>query len=512
MAGLDQALYQFHRHDEEERAQSLAKLYRLPYVNLVGYPIVPRTLGLVSPKTMLDYYVAPFLRTGDKLRVAMSEPLAPTVEFIQRLANDLKVEVDVAMASEASIRYAVHLAQIENQKRREELVIRVDSRGQKTALTAIENRQMLEETLARATATETLDIIFAGATGMEASDIHFEPQESNVRVRFRIDGVLQEIALLASPAYRHILSRVKYLASMKLDIVAQTQDGRFTISVSGSDLDVRVSTLPSTYGEVIDMRLLRAHAKFITLSELGLSSDGLAAITEAVHLPHGMVLITGPTGSGKTTTLYAVLQDLNQPGVKIITLEDPVEYRLEGIDQVAVSHEKGGLSFAAGLKGALRQDPDILLVGEIRDQETAEIGLAAAMTGHLFLSTLHTNNAPASLARLLDMGIEPYKIAGAINLIVAQRLVRKICRQCAGAGCDICYKTGYRGRLPILEYLKPSQALDAAIMRRVSMSELSAIAREGGMRPMREDGLAKVAAGLTTQEEVDRVTAEVVET
>lgn len=508
MSKLDQAIAQFHHQDEEIHTKALAQAYKLAYVNLVGYPILPHTLAIITLDESKHYNCVAFLKVDAKLRVATTDPTSALAQFLQQLADRLHVEIDLTICSPTSLQFAQNLAELEVAKAKTSSTIEVDKESKKTAIAAINSKEQLIETLRSATATQVLDIIFAGATGMEASDVHIEPQEENVRIRFRLDGVLQEISFLEPTVYRQVLSRVKYLAKMKLDVKTKTQDGRFTISSAGSDLDIRVSTLPSTWGEIIDMRLLKAHAEFVKLDELGLTPEGLQALKEAIKLPHGMVLVTGPTGSGKTTTLYAVIQELNQPGVKIITLEDPIEYRLPGIDQVAISHDANGMSFADGLKGALRQDPDILLVGEIRDKETADIGLSAAMTGHLFLSTLHTNNAPASLARLLDMGIEPYKIAGTINLIVAQRLVRKLCTNCQGTGCEICYKTGYKGRIPILEYLKPSKALDDALMRHVAVSELYQIAIDQGMVPMHEDGMKKVAQGLTTQEEVDRVTAE----
>lgn len=508
MNSVDQVIRGFNRRDEEAHAQAVAKLYKLDYVNLVGYPILPRTLELIPLADIKRYSIVPFLKSPHTLHAALIEPNPNVITYIQNLANQLGLEVVVAICSASSVQSAINLQQIQAAQVTDTTHIAVDDTSRQTAIASINSKEQLELSLREANATQVLDIIFAGATGMAASDIHIEPQEKDVRVRFRLDGVLQEITNLNPGVYHQVLSRIKYLAKMKLDVKKSNQDGRFTITSGNSDLDVRVSTLPSTWGEIINLRLLTAHAEFVKLDELGLSPEGLETLKTAIKLPHGMILVTGPTGSGKTTTLYAVIDTLNQPGVKIITLEDPIEYRLKGIDQVAISHNQGGMSFADGLRGALRQDPDILLVGEIRDQETAEIGLSAAMTGHLFLSTLHTNNAPASLARLLDMGIEPYKIAGTINLIIAQRLVRKICTTCRGQGCEVCLKTGYKGRLPILEYLKPSKALDDALMRHAAVSELYQIALDQGMIPMHQDGMNKVAQGLTTEAEVNRVTAE----
>ncbi len=506
MAELDRALYHFQRTDEEAYARQVAKANGLPYIHLVGYPILPHTIQLAPLEALSRYEVIPYLRVGDKLKVALTHPSPESTQWLQTLANTTHLEIIPAICSPTSFKYGLSLALAQNQAATTQ-AISVSSAEQQEAVRTIASQQELVEKLSKANATQALDLLFAGATGMEASDIHLEPQEDNTRVRYRIDGVLQEITALPNTVYHQIVSRIKFLAQLKLDVKKVNQDGRFTINLADTSLDVRVATLPSAYGEAIDMRLLRSHATFINLDQLGLAPDALQQIKEAIALPHGMILVTGPTGSGKTTTLYAILAALNKPGVKIITLEDPIEYRLQGVDQVQIQAEQG-FTFAEALKGVLRQDPDIIMVGEIRDKETADIGLQAAMTGHLFLSTLHTNNGPASLARLLDMGVEPYKIAGAINLIIAQRLVRKRCSECQGAGCTVCHKTGYRGRLPIIEVLKPSKTLDDALMRKASVRELYDSAVGQGMRTMYEDGMAKVAQGLTTEEEVKRVTAE----
>lgn len=508
MSDLDQAIYNIQRQDEESATKERSTQTKLPYVNLVGYPILPNTLKLINLEDALKYNIVPFLRVEDKLRVAVVDPTPQVVEVIQSMADRLKVEISLSLCSQTSIRYALNIYLLESQKEQKSQSIAVSVEGQKKALREIHSKEELERKLTKASATEILDILFSAATGMEASDIHIEPQEEAIRIRFRIDGVLQEIAFLKPDNYRQILSRVKYLAHMKLDIKKVGQDGRFSIKLGDTTLDVRVATLPSEFGEIIDMRLLRAHAEFIKLDELNLRPDALTAIKEAIALPHGMIIVTGPTGSGKTTTLYAIIDHLNKTGIKIVTLEDPVEYRLPGVDQVQIETEQG-FTFVEALRGVLRQDPDIIMVGEIRDKETADIGLQSAMTGHLFLSTLHTNNAPSSLSRLIDMGIEPYKIAGAINLIIAQRLVRKLCINCQGTGCEACHQTGFKGRIPIIEYLKPSRALDDAILRKASVRELHDIAVQGGFIPMYQDGMEKVAQGLTTAEEVTRVTAEV---
>lgn len=508
MASIDRAIYQFNRVDEENHTQAVAKSYNLPYINLVGYPVLPKTLKLLSTEEVLKYQAIPFMKVGTKLRVAVVAPTQAVLNFLQEFSNRTHLEVDLSLCSATSYKFGLNIYFLEEQKEgRSVKGVNVTESSQEQAVAAIESKEDLEQKIAKANATRLLDILFAAATGMEASDIHIEPQQDNVRVRFRIDGVLQEITKLEPEVYKQLLSRVKFLSHIKLDVKKVNQDGRFTINVANTELDVRVSTLPSAFGEIIDMRLLRAHADFIKLDELGLNPTALTMIKAAIALPHGMILVTGPTGSGKTTTLYAILDYLNKSGVKIVTLEDPIEYRLAGIDQVQVENDKN-FSFEEALRGVLRQDPDIIMVGEIRDKITADIGLQAAMSGHLFLSTLHTNSAPASLSRLIDMGIEAYKIAGAINLIIAQRLVRKLCYNCHGAGCPICHNSGFKGRIPIIEVLKPSKALDDALLNRASIRDLYALAVQQGMIPMFQDGTEKVSLGLTTIEEVNRVTAE----
>jgi len=322
--------------------------------------------------------------------------------------------------------------------------------------------------------------------------------------------------------YHNLISRIKYLAKLKLDI-SRPQDGRFVVEVLSQEVDIRVATLPTTYGEAVTLRLLPKNKSFISIEKLGFSEKALAVIKEAITKPQGMIINTGPTGSGKTTTLYAILKVLNQPGKKIITLEDPIEYRIEGIEQVQIIHpekERGGSEetetlaereqtvFLDALKGCLRQDPDILMIGEIRDKETAEVTLQAALTGHLVLTTLHTTNAPAALARLTEMGIEPYLLAGTIDLIISQRLVRMIHKVCGGKGCEECHHTGFKGRLAIIEVLKPGAEIEKLVLEKAPLRSFEETAHKLGMETMLEDGMKKVAAGLTTKGEVERVTQE----
>jgi type II secretory ATPase GspE/PulE/Tfp pilus assembly ATPase PilB-like protein len=395
--------------------------------------------------------------------------------------------------------------------------------------------QTLQKQLETANTTELLDLLLQGAVALNASDIHFEPQENVLRIRFRIDGVLQEIGRLPLENYKGLLSRVKFLAKMGLNVNNMPQDGRFTKEVLGRHFDFRCATLPTVYGENVVIRLLEQEAKFYTLTQLGFRQDLIEKLSNVAKRPQGMILNTGPTGSGKTTTLYAILAELNRPQVKIITLEDPIEYRIEGIAQSQVDTERG-FGFAEALKGSLRSDPDIIMVGEIRDAETANIALQAALTGHLVLSTFHSLDAASSLVRLVEIGIHPYLLSGSINAVIAQRLVRKICTACKetykidktmfnylktklpqyripnvlsrGKGCPACAGTGYKGRSAIGEILIPTPEIEDLIIRHTSLAQVTELARRQEGLTLEQDGLLKAISGITTLEEVFRVARE----
>lgn len=360
-----------------------------------------------------------------------------------------------------------------------------------------------------------------------ASDIHLEPYERELRVRYRIDGILYDRLSLPKKLHPPILSRIKVMS--KLDIAEHfiPQDGRIGVKLTDREIDIRVAVIPTQFGERVTLRLLDKKHGLITLSELGLDEEGERKLRKLISTPYGIILVTGPTGSGKTTTLYAILQELRTPEVNIITIEDPVEYELEGISQIQVN-EKAGLSFASGLRSILRHDPDIIMVGEIRDRETAEIAVQAALTGHLVLSTLHTNDAPSAVTRLVDMGIEPYLVSSSVIGVIAQRLVRRICTSCResyeedpevlremgieneaklyrGRGCPNCLNTGYWGRVALFEQLDFDEDLRRELIRTQDASVLRRIAIEKGMRTLKEDGITKALKGITTLSEVIRV-------
>ncbi|MBT3377631.1 MAG: type II/IV secretion system protein [Lentisphaerae bacterium] len=382
-----------------------------------------------------------------------------------------------------------------------------------------DSEQALRDLAREAPIVRLVNDMFSRAQEMGASDIHVEPAEIDLAIRFRVDGVLQTIQTPPMNQYPAIASRVKLLAGMNIAERRLPQDGRIDLNIGRTRLDVRVSTVPSMHGESIVLRLLQKDVTVFDLDKVGLDAGMRSEFERMVHLPHGMILVVGPTGSGKTTTLYCAMRMLNSDTRKIITIEDPVEYQLEGLTQIHVRSQIG-LTFASGLRSIVRQDPDVILVGEIRDRETAEIAIHAALTGHLVLSTLHTNDASGAVSRLLDMGVESFLISSALLGVLSQRLVRRICPDCHGAGhvddqgnpdesgakrCRNCLGNGFKGRVGIFEMLVVNDELRTAINQRKDSNELGAIARRHGMRPLREDGALKVAKGITTEAEVARV-------
>ncbi len=374
--------------------------------------------------------------------------------------------------------------------------------------------------------------VISEAVRLRASDIHMEPLEDKFRIRYRIDGVLHEIPGPPNQLQATVISRVKIMAGLNIAEKRLPQDGRIRIEAKGKDLDIRVSTLPALYGESVVMRLLDKSSLFLSLKELGFRPEDEEKFEKIIHLPYGFILITGPTGSGKTTTLYAALNHINKPNKKLITVEDPVEYQLSGVNQVHVKPSIG-LTFASGLRAILRQAPDVIMVGEIRDFETASIAIQMALTGHLLFSTLHTNDAPGAITRLIDMGIKPYLVSSTVKAIMAQRLVRRICNNCKesytptseqlvaidlkpedlsgkalyrGRGCKECVYTGYKGRIGILELLTVDDEICDLIIKKASSTVIRDVARKAGMRTLRDDGTLKILSGITTIPEVVRIT------
>ncbi len=380
---------------------------------------------------------------------------------------------------------------------------------------------LIEKELARGDSLSIISLVnglLIEAHRMRASDIHIDPTARGVRVRLRIDGVMQTMHELPRAVHMEVISRVKVLAGLRTDEHQSSQDGRFRHTLeNGEHIDMRVSIIPTYHGENCVIRLLQDKAADFMLGDLGFKQSDQEKIVSAIRKPSGMILATGPTGSGKTTTLYTLLKMLNSPEVSIVTIEDPIEYAIDEIEQIQVN-TRAGLTFGSGLRSILRQDPNIIMVGEIRDAETAGIAVNTALTGHLLLSSLHTNSAATTLPRLLDMGIDAYLVASTVNVAIGQRLVRKICQHCrekktskgethySGRGCDACKGSGYNGRVSINEVLVADQKIRDAIVRKASADELQTLAKKAGMTTMHEDGLEKVRSGLTSREELLRVT------
>ncbi len=400
-------------------------------------------------------------------------------------------------------------------------------------MTTIE-KEGLAEISQKNTVTETTDLILNLALELRASDIHFSPTKSGLQVRFRIDGVLQDISLIPQNTQPEIISRIKILSRLRTDEHQNPQDGRFCFYNKDSPVNIRVSITPTHYGENAVLRLLSEHSEKLTLNNLGFSKQHQEIIDQSIRKTYGMILVTGPTGSGKTTTLYNILKKLNQKGISIITIEDPIEYAIDGINQIQVN-AKTGLNFSNGLRSILRQDPDIIMVGEIRDKETARLAVNTALTGHLVLSTIHANDSPSTITRLFDLEIEPFLISSTTNIIIAQRLIRKICTSCKrqnflndnevlslekmqmfsginlrqvfykGFGCNNCNQSGYKGRIGIYEIITVNEKIRESILSKHSSDQIKIIAKSEGLKTMLEDGLVKVQEGLTTFEELLRV-------
>jgi general secretion pathway protein E/type IV pilus assembly protein PilB len=508
-----------------EVLKTVAMQLGMDVIALADHEITPEVIQQVPAAIARRYKVVPVFDSENTLSVALSDPL--NIETLDSLRYLLKRNVDGVVAAEEEINEALDKYYGRAEQSMEELL---DSTEQ-----AADAQLHMEETADETVATDVdapiiklVSLIIMEAQRSRASDIHVEPLEKRFRIRYRIDGVLREVEPPPKRLQAVILSRIKLMAGMKLSEKRVPQDGRIQINVAGEDLDLRVSTVPASHGESIVMRILNKQSLLLGLPKLGLFADDQQIFERLISMPDGILLLTGPTGSGKTTTLYACLNHLNRPDRKIITVEDPVEYRIAGINQVQV-REDIGLTFPSVLRSILRQAPNIIMVGEIRDFETAEIAVNASLTGHLVFSTLHTNDAPSAIPRLMDIGVKPFLLASSIRATIAQRLVRVICDKCAapytptereigllgnaaiqfkdvkllkGKGCAACGQTGYRGRKGLYEIFLINDEVREMIYNKTPLVQLRARARELGMRTLREDGLRKVVSGITTLEEV----------
>jgi type IV pilus assembly protein PilB len=517
---------------EEEIATFLARQYSVPSVDLGTVKIDPAIIKLVPAEVANKHLLIPVGRTGSVLSVAMANP--SDIFAIDDIRFMTGYSVKPMVAPESSIRYALN-KYYDSAGLARSLVRDFQQQGRSEIATDQQQIDLAE--LYRATedapVVKLVNLILTDAIKKGASDIHVEPHEKTFRIRFRIDGVLYEVMSPPPAMHPALASRIKIMARLDIAERRMPQDGRIKVRMGQRELDLRVSTVPTLFGEKVVMRLLDRSSIELDLTKLGFEPEALPMVEKAVLAPYGMILVTGPTGSGKTTTLYSALGRLNSVGTNIMTAEDPVEYNLAGINQVQVKPDIG-LNFAALLRSFLRQDPDIIMVGEIRDYETAEIAIKAALTGHLVLSTIHTNDAPSTVHRLMSMGVQAYLVSASLNLLLAQRLVRRICRECRvespvpvpalesigfspdeakaltcyrGKGCMACSDTGYRGRIALFEVMVIDEGIRQAILAGVSTADLRELARTRGMKTLREAGLQKVREGITTFDEVARVTS-----
>lgn len=529
--------------NETDLYEKTGEYLKVPYISLKGKEIKKEVLNLIPGPVAGTHQVVAFERDKDELQLAMTDPTdIQTIEFLRRKTG---LEPKIFITSPGDLKEALHRYHAELE---DDLKIVQD---QDAEVGGSDLKKAAEEV----PTINIVNTVLEHAVYEGASDIHIEPNEKELSVRYRIDGILKPVMTLPKNVQNGLIARVKILSNLKIDEHMIPQDGRFKIQIQDEKMAFRVSIIPVYDGEKIVLRLLHESTKPVTLDELGLLPKPRKILEESIKKPHGMILVTGPTGSGKTTTLYSVLGILNQPGVNICTIEDPIEYRMPGVNQSQIN-AKVGFTFAAGLRSFLRQDPNIIMVGEIRDQETAEIAIHAAMTGHLVLSTLHTNNAPTTLPRLVDMGVAPFLVAYTTNIVMAQRLVRKICTYCKkeyfldkaagdelglvfdvkkisalfkdnipkdykdegtdvekiafykGEGCNRCGQTGFKGRLGIYEIMEMDEELIKMINAHGTAEDIKKYAREHGMITMLEDGLVKAKMGITTISEVLRVTKE----
>lgn len=512
--------------------QALADYLNLPFIDLPDYSLDPNVLNIVSKELAYKFKIMPVFRIDNSLTVAMANP--SDLQAIDTLRRETGYDIEPAVSLESDIQKSLekYYGQIENlDDSLDEVIQHIESVKPKEEEEA-NSAEKLKQLSAQAPVVKLVNLIISQAIIEQASDIHIEPEDKSLQVRYRIDGILHEALSPPKHLQAAIISRLKILAQLDIAESRIPQDGRFQVNVQGREIDIRVSTLPTVYGENVVLRILDKSSLMLNLEELGFEPESLRLFKEMLASSYGVILVSGPTGSGKTTTLYSALQAINTPDKNIITVEDPVEYRLKRIRQAQVN-VKAGLTFASGLRSILRQDPDIIMVGEIRDQETAKIAVEAALTGHLVLSTIHTNDAPGGLTRLTEMGVEPFLTSSATIGIVAQRLVRKLCEQCKkpykpnnatlatlnlnnetardlvlyrGVGCSACRNTGYKRRLGIYEVMTINQEIQELALSRASSDQIRRAAIRNNMRSLRQDGLLKAMKGITSLEEVVRVT------
>jgi type IV pilus assembly protein PilB len=543
----DKKLEEYKRREQEDVAQIVASRYGLEYVDLAPVPINMDALRLVTEAEARESKIAPFSLVGKRVKIAVVSPVfEKTVTALDKIKS-AGYEITVTVASPMSLEKVwSRYTDLSFSTVTKAGALDISSEEIGTFVGSLKTMEDVRASIAEVLKlkkgfriSKILEIVLAGALALKASDVHVEPEAEYVRLRYRLDGVLTDIIEFDMETFKLLLSRIKLLSGLKLNVNAEAQDGRFSVKVGEDEIEIRTSMLPGAYSESVVLRLLNPKSIQVPLEDLGIPKKLLSVLLEQIAKPNGLLLTTGPTGSGKTTTLYAFLRKIHTPDVKIITIEDPIEYHLPGIVQTQINIEKH-YTFALGLRSALRQDPDVIMVGEIRDEETAKIAVDSALTGHLVFSTLHTNSAAGSFPRLIELGVNPRVISSATNIALAQRLVRKLCKECKkeepvsgkdkiiidrvlstivdkteippntgsyykAVGCPACNGTGYRGRMGIYEGVVITNEVDAALKQEMSEQDVQKIADKQPILTMIQDGVLKTISGITTLDELSRV-------
>jgi len=543
---VDKIVGDINRRKEEEQTKKMAQKYSLLYLNLMNYQPEANVVDIIPKELAQTGKVFAFKKEGQNIYLALSNLTdTKTVKALEYLQGLDEYKFIPVLVSVSSMKYLLSIYDIFAPPESLKGDIEISQIQQQQAAQAITTWKDLANKIKGIPTSQLFETIVSSATYLKASDIHIEPTQRTIHIRFRIDGMLQDITNIPKSSLKSLISRIKFLSKLKLNITRASQDGRFSIKIGTTHYDIRVSILPTAWGESVVLRLLPQEGNIIALDKLGLIEHNAKTIATAIKQPNGLILNTGPTGSGKTTTLYSILNTLNTPGKKIITIEDPIEYRLAGITQSQIDSDKN-YTFANGLRSIMRQDPDVVLVGEIRDKETADITIDASLTGHLVLSTLHTNNAAGAIPRLVDLELKPKYFIEAILIIIAQRLVRKVCPYCAqeyapdqetisqikkeldslpatvkkpaipkilkrpdpkkASQCPNCHGTGYAGRIGIFEILEPNEEIIKAVLAGTTIGEIQKLAVKNGMITLKQDGILKVLNGITTIDEINRVT------
>jgi type IV pilus assembly protein PilB len=543
----DDDLAALRQQEEEDFLQIMANKYGLPYADLSSIPVNVSALGLIKEEDARAALIGPFDLAGKHLKVGVNAPTqTTTIDALAKL-TDRGFILETYLVSHASLEKVwARYAEISSSTKSEAGVVDISDESMSSLVGRFTNfgtvSEALQETITGKTGrhiSKMFSIILAGAIGIRASDIHIEPAEDAVHIRYRVDGVLHEVATLPNTIYRQFSSRLKLMAGLKLNVGSESQDGRFSIKIEDLEIEIRVSVIPGAYGEGVVMRILNPLSLNVTLEDLGMSPRLLEIVEREINKPHGMILNTGPTGSGKTTTLYAFLKRIYSPEIKMMTIEDPIEYHMIGISQTQVEDKKG-YTFLEGLRAAMRQDPDVIMVGEIRDGETAKVAINAALTGHMVFSTLHTNTAAGTIPRLIELGVTPKILGSSLTVALAQRLARKLCVECKkedaptaeeqkiidaivvriqkkvgtvvqtkkvwrAVGCTKCNNTGYRGRVGIFEAILMTAEVEALLDGIPGEREITKAAESQNILSMQEDGIEKIMAGATSFDEVSRV-------